>query len=84
MHRAGRGGVVSVVLTDEEVQSLCGGLKQPARQLRALHDRGYWRAYIGKAGGVVLERAHYEAVSSGQASAPTRAPKVRTATLRAA
>jgi hypothetical protein len=75
---------MSVILTDDEVQALCGGLKQPARQLRALHGRGYWRAYIGKAGGVVLERAHYEAVSSGQATAPARAPKLRTANLRAA
>ena len=75
---------MSVTLTDAEVQALAGGLKQPARQLRALHARGYWRAYIGRAGSVVVERAHYEAVSSGQATAPARAPKVRTANLRAA
>ncbi|MDP3139809.1 MAG: DUF4224 domain-containing protein [Burkholderiaceae bacterium] len=75
---------MSVVLSDDEVMALCGGLKQPARQLRALHSRGYWRAYIGKAGSVVLERAHYAAVSSGQASPAARAPKLRTPNLRTA
>lgn len=75
---------MSPTMTYDEVKDLCGGLVQPTRQLRLLHARGYWRAYIGKAGSVVLERAHYEAVSSGQASAPARAPKLRTANLRAA
>lgn len=73
-----------VILTDEQVQKLSGGYVLPARQLRALHSRGYWRAYIGKTGRVVLETAHYEAVSSGQATAPARTPKLRTPTMRTA
>lgn len=73
-----------VTLTEQQVVDLSGGYEQPARQLRALHARGYWRAYIGKNGKVVLERAHYEAVSSGLATAPARAPKLRTPSLRTA
>ncbi len=32
-------------MTYDEVKDLCGGLTQPARQLRLLHASGYsWRA----------------------------------------
>ena len=51
--------------------------KVPARQLEVLHARGFWRACIGRDGRVLLERAHYEAVCAGQASAPERKPRPR-------
>lgn len=54
-------------LAPAEVADASGGYVQPVRQLRALHDRGFSRAYISKATGrVVLERAHYDAVVRGQ------------------
>jgi len=72
---------VSVTLTDEEVQALCGGLKQPARQLAELKRLGYWRARRAAiTGRVVLERAHYEAVCAGE----RRASKVHQPQLRPA
>ncbi|MDB5730706.1 MAG: hypothetical protein JWQ03_601 [Variovorax sp.] len=53
-------------LTDDEVRDAAGGYCYPARQLRELHDRGYTLAYMGKNNRVVLPRAHYDAVVSGQ------------------
>jgi hypothetical protein len=44
----------------------------PTKQLNVLHARGFVRAYIGRHG-VILERAHYEAVSRGELQAPRRA-----------
>lgn len=57
----------SLVLTPEEVRDAAGGYKRAKDQLRELHARGFVRAYIAKVTGrVVLERAHYEAVTRGQ------------------
>jgi hypothetical protein len=53
-------------LSAEEVQDASGGYAYPARQLRELHARGFVLATIGRHGRVVLPRAHYEAVLSGQ------------------
>ena len=54
-------------LTPEEVQDAAGGYVRPADQLRELHNRGFVRAYRSKVTGkVILERAHYEAVTRGQ------------------
>lgn len=54
-------------LTPEEVREAAGGYKRPKDQLRELHARGFVRAHIAKVSGrVVLERAHYEAVTRGQ------------------
>ena len=72
---------MSVTLTENEVQELCGGLKQPARQLAELKRLGYWRARRAPiTGRVVLERAHYEAVCAGE----RRASKVQQPQLRPA
>lgn len=72
---------MSVILTDDEVQALCGGLKQPARQLVELKRQGYWRARRAAiTGKVVLERAHYEAVCAGEKrQARSHAPQLRPA-----
>lgn len=62
-------------LTEDEIIRICGDLKQPRRQLKRLHQLGYHRAFIGSNNKVVLERPHFEAVSSGTA-APAK-PKAR-------
>lgn len=58
----------SIKLTPEELADLTGN-KQAAKQLAELHRRGFHRAYIGRHG-LVLERAHYEAVCQGAIERP--------------
>lgn len=41
------------------------GYKWASKQLKVLHDRGFYRAEIDRFGHVSLERAHYEAVCRG-------------------
>lgn len=73
----------TLTLSKAELVEASGGYKRPADQLRALHARGFFRAYRSKVTGrVVLERAHYDAVSSGRAAndAPARPrPRLRPA-----
>lgn len=59
-------------LTEREIVDASGGYVRPAEQLRELHARGFVRAYVPKVGRkhVVLERAHYDAVTRGQFGAP--------------
>lgn len=58
-----------VVLSSDELASLTG-YKRPADQLRELKARGFYRARLGSVTrSVILERAHYHAVSAGQGSA---------------
>jgi hypothetical protein len=62
-------------LSAAEVQEAAGGYVYPARQLRELHARGFVLATIGRHGRVVLPRAHYDAVVSGQfRQAPQQEP----------
>jgi len=58
----------SVVLSVGEIEELTH-YKRAADQLRELHDRGFSRAYV-RAGVVVLERPHFEAVCRGAVEAP--------------
>jgi len=51
-------------LTIYELEELTG-YAQPAKQLKALHERGFWRAVMDHDGRVILTRAHYEAVEAG-------------------
>jgi len=53
----------SIVLSQVEIVAITG-YRQPTRQLAELHSRGFHRATMGR-DGVVLERAHYEAVCCG-------------------
>jgi hypothetical protein len=53
-----------ITLSEQEIQALTG-YERPTKQLAVLRSRGFVRAYIGR-NGVVLERAHYEAVSRGE------------------
>lgn len=43
------------------------GYATASKQLQVLHNRGFHRAFINRAGRVVLERSHYEAVTRGEA-----------------
>lgn len=61
--------MTTATLTPDELAEITG-YRQPAAQLRVLRERGYWRAWQASTGRVVLERAHYEAVCSGQALTP--------------
>ncbi len=57
-----------VVLQSDELLQLTG-YRAPTKQLEVLHKRGFTRAFIGRRG-VVLERAHFEAVCRGQIGKP--------------
>ena len=57
---------MSLTLPTDEIVELCGGLTQPAAQLKRLHADGFFRARRSSTNGrVILERAHYLAVTSG-------------------
>lgn len=66
-----------VILSRDELKALTG-YEQPSRQLAELHRRGFVRAYMGRHG-LVLERAHYEAVCRGdvERKRPTVRPILR-------
>lgn len=53
-----------VILQSEELLQLTG-YEQATKQLEVLHKRGFTRAFIGRRG-LVLERAHFEAVCRGE------------------
>lgn len=63
-----------LTMTAAEVREITGGYKRAADQLKALHARGFFRAYL-RDGHVVLERAHYEAVCRGAIEQPR--PRVK-------
>lgn len=65
-----------LTLTPEELHALTG-YRRAGDQLAELHRRGFHRARRGPAGGVILERAHYEAVCRGHDSTPENRPRVR-------
>lgn len=56
--------MVPITLQRDELEQLTG-YEQPTKQLNILRKRGFNRAFIGRRG-VILERAHYEAVCTGQ------------------
>jgi hypothetical protein len=77
-----------ITLTSSEIERITGGYKQPGKQLAELHRLGFYRARRSKVtGGVILERAHYDAVAAGLPASPATSkadrPKVRVPTLRA-
>ncbi|MBA4343879.1 MAG: hypothetical protein C0423_17215 [Methylibium sp.] len=53
-----------ITLTPDEIADLTR-YRRASAQLRELHARGFARAYI-RAGQVVLERPHFEAVCRGE------------------
>ena len=68
-------------LSRDEIVSLTGGYRKPAKQLAELHRQGFHRARRSMlTGQVVLERAHYEAVCRGSdAQSDAWQPKLRPA-----
>lgn len=71
----------SVLLNDDEIAAITR-YRQPSKQLAELHRQGFYRARMGRVGGVVLERAHFEAVCAGRVVSPgggARLPKLRPA-----
>lgn len=73
----------TITLTDDELHTITG-YRQPAAQLRALQERGFWLARRAPlTGRVILDRAHYEAVCQGADrtadTAPRRRPQLRAA-----
>ncbi len=67
---------MSLTLPQDEIVELCGGLTQPAAQLKRLHAEGFFRARRSSTNGrVILERAHYLAVTSG---APNQEAAIQT------
>ncbi len=67
-----------LILTEAELQRLCGGLKRPAEQLADLKGQGFYRARIGRiTRRVILERAHYDAVCAGAQQAGTNSGRAR-------
>lgn len=62
------------ILTSQEIEAMTG-FKIATRQLAVLRERGFHRAFVNRAGLVVLERAHYDAVCRGQMGQQTQAPK---------
>ena len=57
--------VAGITLSPDELEAVTG-YQQATKQLRVLHTRGFLRAFISRKGGVVLERAHYDAVARGE------------------
>jgi len=69
----------AIVLSEDELRTITR-YSQPSRQLNELHRQGFHRARKSRFGGVLLERAHYEAVCAGRvvADAPhVKPPKLR-------
>lgn len=66
----------SLVLSLDELQALTG-YKRPAEQLAELRRQGFWRARRSILGPVILERAHFDAVSRGAVAKPDGADRPR-------
>lgn len=73
---------MSLKLTEAELVEITG-YKAPTFQLEVLHRRGFYRACIGR-NGVVLTRAHYEAIEGGADAAPVKVKTINLAHLKAA
>ncbi len=73
------------LMSADEIRRVAGGYVQPSKQLAELKRQGFWRARRARlTGEVILERAHYEAVCSGQDARPSLARPEHTPTLRPA
>lgn len=58
--------MTDLLVPPDEIERLTG-YKRPSRQVDELRRRGFHRARRNHAGQVILERAHYDAVCTGQA-----------------
>jgi hypothetical protein len=66
---------MNIILTREELIAITG-YEQPCKQLQTLKARGFYRAYIARKGGVVLERTHYESVTRGNDDKPVKSANI--------
>lgn len=66
---------MNITLTPDELAAITG-YEQPCKQLQMLKARGFYRAYIARKGGVVLERTHYEAVTRGHDDKPVKSANI--------
>lgn len=66
---------LGITLSAAELEAITG-YTQSCKQLSVLHKRGFFRAYIARKGGVVLERVHYETVSRGESERPAKVAKL--------
>ena len=71
----------TLLLSVTELRALTG-YRQPAAQLAELHRQGFFRARRLITGGVLLERAHYQAVCAAQHQASR--PRIKPPVLRSA
>lgn len=69
-----------IILSEAEIHAITG-YDRATKQLEVLHRRGFTRAFINRAGEVVLERTHYEAVTRGEVVTAGQEPKRRGANL---
>ncbi len=72
---------MTITLSPAELSALTG-YEQPCKQLDTLRRRGFYRAYIARKGGVVLERSHYDAVTRGQDAIERPAKSVNVSFMR--
>lgn len=74
-----------LILSTADIEAMTGYVNA-TKQLQVLKNRGFHRAFINRAGRVVLERSHYEAVTRGEApsSKPTKAANLSFLQKRAA
>jgi len=63
-----------IALTEAELFRITA-YKLPCKQLAELHAQGFHRARIGR-DGVILERAHYEAVCEGRSEKPRKSANI--------
>lgn len=71
-------------LPREQIERMTGYV-MPCKQLEVLHQRGFVRAYRNRKGEVILEQAHFDAVTRGTFGATDRAkPAVNVAFLKRA
>jgi hypothetical protein len=73
---------MSLKLSEAELVEITG-YKLPTMQLNVLHRRGFYRACIGR-NGVILTRAHYEAIEGGSDAAPVKVKSINLAHLKVA
>ncbi len=66
---------MTITLSQDELAAITG-YEQPCKQLQTLKARGFYRAYIARKGGVVLERTHYEAITRGQDDKPVKSANI--------
>lgn len=69
-----------LIVSNEDIEAMTGYVNA-TKQLQVLHNRGFHRAFINRAGRVVLERSHYEAVTRCESVSPGKPTKAANLTF---